>query len=782
MKETQDLDLEPKDRRGNKRKSHGIKESKPKMSKVCLDTHQELQSNLSDSKKQTKGVISYKMFQGGKERSPFRKVKSFNDIDHVQSKPTNDLRQSKGRKCLSLRNVDTVTKTVTTASTSKSVGRMTVNQGSSVTSNQATFTSNQVTQSTHALAMDKKQHSNRGNPPAEICTPVDPSASKMLRNVASSSTTHNYNVTSGRSSLSTTNRASTHHSGLVGTCSERPNKVCDKGPSVPVPATNNSLKNQVIISSRTFVVAKTQTTGSGIVSTGVQNPNPVVSKSQFNKINSGLQCSTVQSASTTTSNSRRRSSGIFDTSLSDDLLCQLAEPDELLDSQASQNTNSIVKSQSLGVTLHEGKPVQGVGMTKCVSVSCDRPKSSVLFPASSKGPVKTTGLKQVPIISNFNKTGCANYNIPLTTQSSVSGNNRIGADSMITLSQVSSSQRSKFKFKSKSVNSGMGVQIPVSTVTTKMSANLSTSVSAPEIRKLTTVATKSTGSSLTDNSEDLFNSDDDELSEQQILAVLDTVELEASQMPIAPQSQQCPKTSPSAFPSKCSMNEIEQKKHAAKAKLLKKKAEAVSPETLSQDTSPIKFSPTKYTLEEIERKKQAALEKRRAKSKETLPESSNVFNQYKQDFIVKKQQNVSTKNPSAIQSCSSGSPDKLHQDDIQRKRLAALEKLKLREDNVKKCASSSSSSDRNSFSPGKCSQEEIEQKKLAALERKKHASGDVMKARHHSDSSPGFSSSQSAESSPFKCTPEEIEKKKLAALAKLKIRKNLSSQMSSKGN
>ncbi|XP_069116041.1 micronuclear linker histone polyprotein-like isoform X2 [Argopecten irradians] len=718
LKATQDPDLESKDRRGNKRKSHEVEESKSKISKVCQDDNQEIQSNLPEYGKQsnlpeygkqTKGLISYKMLQGkGRTPSPFRKVKSFNDIDQVQVKHSSDLRQSKGRKCLSLKNNDNTVKTVSSVSTSR--GKGTLSSG---------------------ITSDK----SAGNVPTPNQISVD-GTSKVLRNTVSS-------------------RASHPQFGLTDASSVNQSKVSAN--IAPDQSVSNSLKCQVNISSRTYVIPKVQNTSSCVVGSGVKNSNSTFCKSD----SSVSKASTLPNASTTTT-SRRRSSGMFDTSLSDDLLCQLAEPDEILDSHASQKTNNIVKSQSVGTLSLVGKPIQGTSTSTCVSVSCDKTKSSVVLPTRSKQSL-TTGSTNTQTNSIVNQTGTGSCNIPGNSANSVMGQ-----------SQVSSSQRNKFKFKSKSPACGTDVQKPMSIVPSKMHGKLSSSVSAPNIGKLTAAPLTKTSGPLVDNSEDLFSSDDDELSEDQILALLETVEKEASQMPVAPQSQHCPKT----LPNKCSMNEIEQKKHAAKAKLLKKKAEAVSPETLSLNTctSPIKSSPTKYTQMEIEKKKQAALQKRRVKSKTTFPENLSVINKSKQDFVVRTQQNASVNNPITMKSNLTVSPVKFQQDSIERKRLAALEKLKSREDNLNMCVTSSS--DRNSVSPGKCSQEDIERKKLAALERRKHASGEVTKARLNSDSSPGFSSS--AESSPFKCTPEEIEKKKFAALAKLKIKKNLSSQLSSK--
>ncbi|OWF45609.1 uncharacterized protein LOC110456809 [Mizuhopecten yessoensis] len=774
MKATQDPGLESKgtqsDKRGNKRKSHELEESQSKISKVRSSTYQECQSNKTKGE-QSKGVIPYKMLQVGKGRSPspFRKVKSFNDIDQVETKRVSDLRPHKGRKCLSLRNVDNMTKPQTI--TNPAVRSADARCGS-------TF-SYQATKSTNNSALDKKQLLTQDCPSVENRTGVDTSSPSILKkNVSSTTAATNSSVASGgRNSISTKTGASTLQPGIIEAYSSGPKKTSGKSPIVPVYSTSHSVKGQISISSRTYVVAKPQNTNSCSVGnrqrTATQSPNPAVDKGMANKINSGLHCSgsTVSSTSTATT-SRRRSSGMFDTSLSDDLLCQLAEPDELLDSQASPTTynNLNHKSPSVSTVSLGVKPQQGT--TKCVSESCDRPDGTK--------KQTMTGFKKVPQSSSVNKTRCAGGNKAQTKQPHViSGSESVhvgsGANSVINLSQVPSTQKSKFKFKSKSVSSEMVVPTSVSTVASKVSVSLSTSVSAPELNKLHAAAPKPSGA-LVDNSEDLFISDEDELSEQQILAMLDTVEMEATQKPPVPDGHRCPETYPSAFPSKCSLNQIEQKKHAARAKLQQKKTGAVSPETQSLNASQTKSSPSKYTQYEIERKKQAALEKRRVKMKETLPESSNVIDTHKQDCELDKQQCVGTKTSSTIPCSSSVSPIK-YQQDIERKRLAALEKLKLREEAVNKCASTFS--DRNSLSPVKCKQDEIEQKKLAALERQKHASGDVIKVRHQSDSSPGVSSSQSAESSPFKCTPEEIEKKKLAALAKLKIKRNLNSQLSS---
>lgn len=113
---------------------------------------------------------------------------------------------------------------------------------------------------------------------------------------------------------------------------------------------------------------------------------------------------------------------------------------------------------------------------------------------------------------------------------------------------------------------------------------------------------------------------------------------------------------------------------------------------------------------------------------------------------------------------SSQSPFKCTPEEIEKKKLIAIQKRKASgtPDNSKhsSVATHNQSPKVQNISPAKYSPSEIEKKRREALQRKRQKSGTVTGSSTKSSPS---------DSSPFKCSPEEIERKKLAALAKRKL-------------
>lgn len=116
-----------------------------------------------------------------------------------------------------------------------------------------------------------------------------------------------------------------------------------------------------------------------IVSPKSQFPNikTIVSpKSQFPTVQKNMSRNNVSSNDKNNINARRRSSGIFDTSLSDDLLCQLAEPDDILEksqvspgdeTKAAEKTTCVSNSQVMST-----KPVNSRATTENIQVGSNQ--------------------------------------------------------------------------------------------------------------------------------------------------------------------------------------------------------------------------------------------------------------------------------------------------------------------------------------------------------------------------------------------------------------------------
>lgn len=418
--------------RGSKRKCYGEKSEEPqsKLNKLNVDTGRH--GNVKTSPAAVKGPATVTASFGERAPSPFRKVKSFNDIDKVQANNKNDVKFTHGtnRTCLSLRNKE-------------SVRRMT----QSMTN---------ITANVHSGAGISSVSSIQG---------------RNTTALSSSSLSTASNRTSTRPSVSSTVQNSR-----------------TLNPSVPTKSTvctnSNNVISNVNISSRTYIIAKhpntvtdthalqnKQNCGASVTDTQTgqnsQSSGTTILTSQSDVNNKNVD-TIVKSKSPTVSvapSGRRQSSGVFDTSLSDDLLCQLAEPDELLDSQVSHavpidSINPSVPSRTDQCVSAQGKPLQSAFNVKSTSsVPCDGPGLTTSA-CSIKGTMKP-GLANVEQPGSTEKGDCGDEQSPIpsgtagqtTWDPSVGTQSKCGTDDVI--SQTSggmSTHRSKFTFRSRSVH------------------------------------------------------------------------------------------------------------------------------------------------------------------------------------------------------------------------------------------------------------------------------------------------------------------------------------------
>ncbi|XP_052058415.1 uncharacterized protein LOC127698790 isoform X2 [Mytilus californianus] len=454
--------------------------------------------------------------------------------------------------------------------------------------------------------------------------------------------------------------------------------------------------------------------------------------------------------------SSRRTSGAFDTSLSDDILCQLVEPDEILDSQipvctGSNKTGHVDDALSFFHDVPQSKSGAGTSVINKQKVPNFKMSASQAKINYDKNHANSSA--QISMCSNLKP-------------SEVRRQTNIGANLSNLSSQISKCNSKKFEPKclnstkpnqknnvetsgieetknctlvkqepknnqdsiagnfSKSVNTtskGLTGAVKVK-VETKDESNVivkkehrvepakSNSFNSRTPRSKTMTVSSASADAMENASEDLFLSDDDELSEPQLLALLEDVE----------STQSCSSTNARVSLLSNRVNSSVDSHHRIDEKGDKKettenkqqtfpqagkdyKISKSKPERQCSDTSPLTCS-----QEEIKNKKEEALRRLQQKS------AKNVQSETSTDDHESSAKHVS-KTPT--KSVIDKSHLKCSPDDIEKKRLEALRRkqLKLQQgtntqlDNESQCDAS----------PFKCSPEDIELRKQDAVKRKK---------------------------------------------------------------
>ncbi|XP_062611871.1 uncharacterized protein LOC134273679 [Saccostrea cucullata] len=345
--------------------------------------------------------------------------------------------------------------------------------------------------------------------------------------------------------------------------------------------------------------------------------------------------------------SKRNSLG-FNSSLSDDILCQVVEVDCILDSQV----------QSDKMDKNKGLKTQ-----KSNLISMTSEKSNSASNISVENNVKEV---KVTPVSHPIKSTSRGYSF---VQKGKTLSNHTALNSTKT-------QISKSKVESQR-NQQNGIAVKLN-------------------------SSEATMGEIPDESADLFNSDEEDLlSEPQVLALLDAVESQApkancslsSSQPNMTQEESTQSVSPCkrkkdsdtfhvVTPEKCTPEEIQCKRNAAIAKRLSNSQPNSSSWNVSSPEKrfPQEFSPHKCTPEEIQQKKNAAIAKRLSSSQQS--ESNNTQTK---DRITKLCLSPSKEGMAEIPSLSS-TPRKCSPEEIQKKRNEALAKRQ------KKCSGNKSNS------------------------------------------------------------------------------------------
>ncbi|XP_063427492.1 uncharacterized protein LOC134710996 isoform X2 [Mytilus trossulus] len=455
--------------------------------------------------------------------------------------------------------------------------------------------------------------------------------------------------------------------------------------------------------------------------------------------------------------SSRRTSGAFDTSLSDDLLCQLVEPDEILDSQVQVCTGSdktdhvddalsffhdVPQSKSGAGTsnLNRQKVPNSKMMASQAKINYDNNHANSSAQNLMCSNLKTSEVRKETSSGAYLSSQISKDNSKKVDQKCLNSirpnqKNYVGA---CVIEETNSScalvkqepiinQDSNARNFSKTVNTttkGLTGAVKVK-VETKDKHDKSNVVVKKELkeepaksyqlksrtpRSKTMAVSSATAYAMENASEDLFMSDDDELSEPQLLALLENVE----------STQSCSSTmGRGTLPSRTAMSSVNFDSHldekGDKEETTENKQTTFPQAGKDYKTSESKperhgseTSPLKYSQEDIKNKKEEALRRLQQKSAKIVKSAESTDDQESSSKHVSK-----TPTKTAI--------DKSHlkcsPDDIEKKRLEALRRkqLKLHQetntqiDNESQCDAS----------PFKCSPEDIELKKQNAVMRKK---------------------------------------------------------------
>lgn len=423
---------------------------------------------------------------------------------------------------------------------------------------------------------------------------------------------------------------------------------------------------------------------------------------------------------TSTGFQSRRSSAAFDTSLSDDILCQLVEPDEILDSQipvCANTEKSCHIDEALKFFHEEPKLKDSIpGNNGCDSLKrihtattrsvADRSTANYFNHHSNNNYKGASTIDDdVALITDKQKALCLQAN---AVNKSQKVKKEAGIETKTKINNPVNETKKIYMFKSKSP----GQQHAIS----------SRLKCEPQ----------STDFAMKNASEDLFMSDDDELAEPQLWALLDTVEsTQTNSVKVLDQT-----TNNAVKSSKEDLQEerldITKNTHEKMNKFSRTGQLDISNQSQSDTNTlqtPIKSQPDKITFtcspEDIEKKRQEALNRRKLKMEKVNSSNGNLHDsKHTTSFLDK------------INSCD-------HNNVAPNKNSHETKSSPTERNTLGTVINPARQS--NSSSPLKCSQEEIENKKQEAIKRLQQKTKQKV---------PSLDSSQSNDGSIFKCSPE----------------------------
>lgn len=290
----------------------------------------------------------------------------------------------------------------------------------------------------------------------------------------------------------------------------------------------------------------------------------------------------------------------FDTSFSDELLSQLAEPDDMLDSQMVLDNTVVSASNTVGIKLPVTRtPV--IPVRSNLPVTCVKQSVSV----SAKCVQSEAGGHVSSVVSSKGASLSSQSSVKSVNPSNIESDTRPVTRSSRLVHTVPNSTAKQYKFHA----SGSEARHTTHSMETGQKQPVPRTTEQPKQGEVIPVA-------VGQYSEDLFASDDDllleddDLTEPQALALLEEAELLATQQQISTKHR----NSTESLAKTVSSNSTSESSKIGSAggdtdTVRSGSSDQGSEPSGSQGSS----SQTKYSAEEIERKKQEALERRKKK-------------------------------------------------------------------------------------------------------------------------------------------------------------------------
>ncbi|CAG2198438.1 unnamed protein product [Mytilus edulis] len=842
IKATQ-LQVEPK---CQKRKMETRKSDEPpvKLGKY-IENQKSVQPSLSTAKP---GLSTARLTRVTAKASPFKKHKSFNDrheYQKSQEKNYNYAVQSKAGRPVN---------TTSCVLTSKQNNTIVSKQFSTVTSKPSV-----ISTKGSSVYSTSYQVSNVLSNPCKSSTQVSTNVCTTKLNVIS---VCKENVTASTKSYTFYNSKPSFTMAKPGTISQCPTskqsyRLSNSNHGV-VPLVKSTVSSQCTVTSTQSAYKISTCTSFSTRSSFVTTSKPISSVANLSNRNIVKTIASTEipgkmkAASHThlketaclQSPSSRRTSGAFDTSLSDDLLCQLVEPDEILDSQVPVCTGSdktdhvddalsffhdVPQSKSGAATsvLNRQKVPNSKMLASQAKINYDNNQANSSAQTLMCSNLKTSGVrKQISSGANLSSQISKDNSKKVEQKclNSIRPNQKNNVDTMNSCTFVKQepknyqdSNAGNFSKTVNTVSRGLtgAVKVKVETkdksnvvVKKNIEKNQQNHINSSQEHQ----GAKQCLDLLHQNaSEDLFMSDDDELSEPQLLALLENVE----------STQSCSSTNGrGTLPSNTVMSSVNFDSHIdekgdkeettenkqqtfpqagkdykSQSNLFIKPTANLHHTPIGNNCQPLK-SPFKCSPEDIDWKRLEAIKRKQHKT-----DISEKHDKVGTSGIIHSLSDFSPIKSTPPRACSQPmkSPFKCSPEDIEKKRLEAIKRKQQKPQTGNKLCSPCNTQPLPEFSPIKsmppklassqtvgspfqCSHENIDEKQMEAVNRKQWNSD--MQNKSSSNPSildespfkctPRTPNKSQLTQSPFKCSPEDIEKKRRAALKRRQLKFDIS--------
>ncbi|VDI65246.1 Hypothetical predicted protein [Mytilus galloprovincialis] len=848
IKATQ-IQVEPK---CQKRKMETRKSDEPpvKLGKY-IENQKSVQPSLSTAKP---GLSTARLTRVTAKASPFKKHKSFNDrheYQKSQEKNYNYAVQSKAGRPVN---------TTSCVLTSKQNNTIVSKQFSTVTSKPSV-----ISTKGSSVYSTSYQVSKVLSNPCKSSTQVSTNVCTTKLNVIS---VCKENVTASTKSYTFYNSKPSFTMAKPGSVSQCPTlkqsyRLSNSNHGV-VPSVNSTVSSQCAVTSTQSAYKISTCTSFSTRSSFVTTSKPISSVASLSNRNivktiasteipgkmKAVSHTHLKETACLQSPSSRRTSGAFDTSLSDDLLCQLVEPDEILDSQVPVCTGSdktdhvddalsffhdVPQSKSGAATsvLDRQKVPNSKMLASETKINYDNNQANSSAQTLMCSNLKTSGVrKQTSSGANLSSQISKDNSKKAVQESlnSIRPNQKNYVDTMknsctLVKQEPKINQDSSVGNFSQTVNTISKVLTGAVKVKVERKTENNVIVKKEHVeepaklysfksrtpRSKTMSGSSASAYAMENASEDLFMSDDDELSEPQLLALLENVE----------STQSCSSTNARGtllsnkvnnsvdfhghIDEKGDKEETTENKqqtfpqagkdYKSQSNLFIKPTPNLHHTPIGNNCQPLK-SPFKCSPEDIDWKRLEAIKRKQHKTdiseKHDKVGTSGIIHSHSDFSPIKS-------TPPRAFSQPMKSPFKCSPEDIEKKRLEAIKRKQQKPQTGNKLCSPCNTQPLPEFSPIKsrppklassqtvgspfqCSHENIDEKQMEAVNRKqwnsdmqnKSSSNPSILDESPCKCTPRTPNKSQLTQSPFKCSPEDIEKKRRAALKRRQLKFDIS--------